>query len=37
MKILVGDFTAKLEREDIFKLVIGNEILHEVSNDKGLE
>jgi hypothetical protein len=33
MKILVGDFTAKVGREDIFKLIIGNKSLHEVSDD----
>jgi hypothetical protein len=35
MKILLGDFNKKIEREDIFKLVIHNESLHEVSNDNG--
>jgi DNA repair ATPase RecN len=33
MKILLGDFNAKLGREDIFKPTIGNESLHEDSND----
>jgi len=33
MKILLGDFNAKLGREDIFKLISENEILHEISND----
>jgi hypothetical protein len=33
MKILLGDFNAKVEREDIFKPIIGNESLHEVCND----
>jgi hypothetical protein len=32
-KILLGDFNAKLGREDIFKRTIGNESLHEISND----
>jgi hypothetical protein len=36
MKILLGDFNAKVGREDIFKLTIGNEILHESSNDNGV-
>jgi hypothetical protein len=36
MKILLGDFNAKVEREDIFKPIISNESLHEVSNDKGV-
>jgi hypothetical protein len=33
MKILLGDFNAKVEREDIFKLTIGNESLHQDSDD----
>jgi hypothetical protein len=33
MKILLGDFNAKIGREDIFKAIIGNESLHEASND----
>jgi hypothetical protein len=33
MKILLGDFSAKVGREDIFKPTIGNESLHEISND----
>jgi exonuclease III len=36
MKILMGDFNAKVRREDIFKPIIGNESLHEVSNDNGV-
>jgi hypothetical protein len=36
MKILQGDFNAKVGREDIFKLIIGNESLHEASNDNGV-
>jgi hypothetical protein len=36
MKILLGDFNAKIGREEIFKLIIGNESLHEVSNDNGV-
>jgi hypothetical protein len=35
MKILI-DFNAKVGREDIFKPVIGNESLHEASNDNGV-
>jgi hypothetical protein len=35
MKILLGDFNAKLGREDIFKPIIGNESLHENSNYNG--
>jgi hypothetical protein len=35
MKILLGDYNVKVGRENIFKQTIGNEILHEVSNDSG--
>ncbi|PNF37160.1 hypothetical protein B7P43_G00431 [Cryptotermes secundus] len=33
MKMLLGDFNAKVGREDIFKPTTGNESLHEISND----
>jgi exonuclease III len=33
VKILLGDFNAKVGREDIFKPTIGNESVHEISND----
>jgi hypothetical protein len=36
MKILLEDFNAKAEREDIFKLIIGNESLHEANYDNGV-
>jgi hypothetical protein len=36
IKILLRDFNAKIGREDIFKPVIGNESLHEASNDNGV-
>jgi hypothetical protein len=36
MKILSGDFNAKVGRADIFKPIIGNESLHEASNDNGV-
>jgi exonuclease III len=36
MKILLGDFNAKVGREDIFKPAIGNKSLHEISNDNGV-
>jgi hypothetical protein len=36
MKILMGDFNAKVGREDIFKPIIDNEGLHEASNDNGV-
>jgi hypothetical protein len=35
MKILLGDFNAKVCRKDIFKPTIGNESLHEISKDNG--
>jgi endonuclease/exonuclease/phosphatase family metal-dependent hydrolase len=35
-KILLGDFNAKVGREDIFKPTIWNESLHEISNDNGV-
>jgi endonuclease/exonuclease/phosphatase family metal-dependent hydrolase len=36
MNILLGDFNAKVGREDIFKPTIGNESSHEISNDNGV-
>jgi hypothetical protein len=36
MKILLGDFNAKVGREDIFKLTIGNGSLRKISNDNGV-
>jgi hypothetical protein len=36
MKILLRDFNPKLGREDIFKPTVGNESLHEISNDNGV-
>jgi hypothetical protein len=36
MKILLGDFNAKVGSEDIFKPTIGNESLHKISNDNGV-
>jgi hypothetical protein len=36
MKILLGDFNVKVDREDIFKLTIGKESLHDISNDNGV-
>jgi endonuclease/exonuclease/phosphatase family metal-dependent hydrolase len=36
MEILLGDFNAKVVREDIFKQTIGKESLHETSHDNGV-
>jgi hypothetical protein len=36
MKILLGDFNAKVGRKNIFKPTVGNESLHEDSNDNGV-
>jgi hypothetical protein len=33
---LLGDFNATVGKEDIFKPTIGNESLHEISNDIGV-
>jgi hypothetical protein len=33
MKILLGDFNVKVDRENIIKSTIGNESLREISND----
>ena len=35
-KSLLGDFNAKLGREDIFKPTVGNESLHQDRNDNGV-
>jgi hypothetical protein len=35
MKTLLRDFNAKVGREDLFKPTIGNDSLHEISNDNG--
>jgi len=36
MTILLGDFNAKVERENIFKLTIGNGTLRQDSNINGV-
>jgi len=36
MIILLGDVSAKVERENIFKPTSGNESLHQNSNDNGV-
>jgi hypothetical protein len=36
MKILLGDFSAKVGRKDSFKPTIGSESLQEINNDSGV-
>ena len=36
MKILLGDFNAKVGRDNVFKPTIGNESLHQDSKDNGV-
>ena len=36
MELQFGDFNTKLGREDIFKPTVGNESLHQNSNDNGV-
>ena len=36
MKILLGDFNAKVRKEYILKSTIGNKSLHQDSNDNGV-
>ena len=36
MKILLGDFNAKVGRDYIFKPIIGQDSLHQDSNDNGV-
>jgi hypothetical protein len=36
MKILLGDFSVEIGRENILKLTVKNESLHEISNDNGV-
>jgi hypothetical protein len=33
IKTLLGEFNAKVDREDIFKPIIGNENAHEICNE----
>jgi hypothetical protein len=37
MKILLGDFNAKVGVEDIFKSITGDQSSHKTSNDKGIQ
>jgi hypothetical protein len=36
LKVILGDFNAKVGRENIFKPTTGNESLYEISNDNGV-
>ena len=36
MKVVLGDFNAKVGRENIFKPTVANESLHQDSNDNGI-
>ena len=36
MKIIIGHFSTKVGRENIFKPTVGNESLHQDSNDNGV-
>jgi hypothetical protein len=36
MNILLGDFNAKLGKEDIFKPTVGNESLHKINDGNGV-
>jgi hypothetical protein len=36
MRILSGDYTAKLGRDDVFKPTVGNESLHQGTNGNGV-
>jgi hypothetical protein len=36
MQILLGDFSAKVGRGETFKSTFGNESLHKISNDNGV-
>jgi hypothetical protein len=36
MKVLLGDFSAKVCRKAIFKPTVGSKILHEINNDNGV-
>jgi hypothetical protein len=36
MNVLIGDFSVKVHREDIFKPTARKESLHKISNDDGV-
>jgi len=36
MKIILGDFNAKVRRENIFKPTVGNQRLHQDSKENGV-
>ena len=36
MKIQLGDLNAEVVQENIFKLTVGNDSLHQASNDNGI-
>jgi hypothetical protein len=36
MQMLLGDFNTKVCKENIFRYAVGNERLHEISNDNGV-
>ena len=37
MKMSLGDFNARVGQGDIFKLTIGKESLHKITNDNGVK
>jgi hypothetical protein len=37
MRVLLVDFNAKVGKENIFNPTVGNESLHEISNDNGVK